>query len=105
VSYNSPCRACDHKHDGEICRWQIHKTGRIELKPVYSDSLWGVGPALHQHGKDEDGKETTFKLYPNTYKDETFEYKIELDCGCRCYIPSENLEFLEWKYNESTKSA
>ena len=104
MSYNSPCKACDHKHDGFICNWQVNKTGRIELKPVYSDSLWGLGSALHHHSRDENGKDVIFEARINTYKDETFEYKQEMDCGCKCYIPSENLEFLEWKYNASNKS-
>jgi hypothetical protein len=105
VSYNSPCRACDHKHyDRLVCNWQIHKTGHIKLKPVYSEGLWGLGSALHHHGKDEDGKDVISSARINTYKDETFEYEQEVDCGCRYYVPSDNLEYLEWKYDESNKS-
>jgi hypothetical protein len=34
-------------------------------------------------------------------REEAFEYNQETECGCRFYVPSENLEFLEWKYDES----
>lgn len=104
VSYKSSCRACDHTHYGLTCTWQVHKIGHIKLKPIYSEGLWGINSALHVHGKDEEGKDINYPYHPNTYKDETFEYTQETDCGCRCYIPSDNLEFLEWKYDESDKS-
>lgn len=101
--YNSPCKACDHKHDGLVCNWQVRKTGRIDLKPVYTD-LWGLNAALHTHGKDEEGKEVIFSSHLNTYKEVEFEYIQETDCGCRYYVPSDNLEYLEWKYERSDKS-
>jgi len=101
MEYKSNCRACDHKHWNYVCNWQVRKTGRIDLKPVFTN-LWGLSAGLHTHGKDEDGKDATFSLHPNFYKNEEFEYMQETDCGCKCYIPSENLEFLEWKYDESS---
>lgn len=102
--YNSSCRACNHQHHGEICRWQILKIGQIDLRPVYSEGLWGIGSSLHSHVETDDGKGIIYKQFINSHKDEKFEYKQEMDCGCRCYIPSENLEFLEWKYDEFNKS-
>jgi len=101
MEYKSPCRACDHKHFDYLCNWQVHKTGRIKLRPVYSEGLWDLAAALHQHGKDDSGEETIFRQHLDTYKLETFEYEQETDCGCRVYIPSDNLEFLEWKYEQS----
>ncbi|MGH7974924.1 MAG: hypothetical protein ACREBR_05315 [bacterium] len=100
--YKSSCKACAHLHQGYICNWQVHKTGRISLKPVYNGGLWGIGNALHQHIKDENSKEIdSYPAHVDIYKSEQFEYEQETDCGCKCYIPSENLEFLEWKYSQS----
>jgi hypothetical protein len=101
IEYKSTCKACAHKHPNYICNWQVQKTGRIELRPVYSDSLWGISAALHQHGVDADGHDFISSPRINTYRDETFEYRQETDCGCMFYVPSDNLEFLEWKYDES----
>lgn len=86
-----------------VCNWQVQRTGNIILKPIYSEGLWGIGNALHIHGKDEDGKDTVYPYRPNTYKYESFQYAQETDCGCRFYVPSDNLEFLEWKYEEHNK--
>lgn len=100
VEYKSPCRACDHKHQGYTCNWQVNKVGTIKLKPTYS-TLWGLLPG-HTHS-EEDVSKIEYDA-SNLYKEETFEYRQEVDCGCKCYIPSENLEFVEWKYNESRNS-
>lgn len=102
MDYKSSCRACGHKHFDYICNWQVHKTGRIKLRPVYSEGLWGLTAAIHTHGLDDDEDHISNHVI-NTYKLETFEYEQETDCGCMIYVPSDNLEFLEWKYNESSK--
>jgi hypothetical protein len=79
VSYKSPCRACDHKHEGSHCNAVIKEKGTIKLKP-YTSNLWNddCGPITQE-----------------------FEYEQEFDCRCKYYIPSENLEFLEWRYEQS----
>jgi len=87
-----------------VCSWQVRKSGMIKLRPVYSEGLWGLTNALHHHGKDDDGNDVQYRASFDTYKNETFEYEQESNCGCRCYVPSDNLEFLEWKYEESRKS-
>lgn len=87
-----------------MCNWQIQKQGHIRLKSIHSEGLWGLGSALYHHInniKDEDGNEVISPARINTYKDETFEYEQEVDCGCRYYVPGDNLEFLEWKYEQS----
>ena len=99
MSYKSSCRACDHNHDGYICNWQVHKQGKITLRPVYS-TLWGMIPS---HIHDTETQEVIQQPL-NVYRDEIFEYIQEVDCGCRLYIPKDNLEYLEWKYDESDKS-
>jgi hypothetical protein len=103
MEYKSACRACDHKHFGCVCNWQTHKAGHIKLRPLYSEGLWGLTAGLHVHGTDDEGKATSavFQQYLNTYKQESFEYEQETDCGCRFYVPSDNLEFVEWKYSQS----
>lgn len=101
MEYKSTCRACHH-YPHAICTWQVHKTGRMKLKLVYGDSkLWGIGPALHTHFDDVDGKGGNYRQFLDIYNNETFEYEQEVDCGCSCYVPSDNLEFLEWKYEQS----
>ncbi len=101
VSYNSPCRACSHSHDGLVCSWQVQKTGMISLRPAHpSSDLWGIPESHSHHTADA----TLISVHPlDLYKTERFEYTQEVDCGCRYYVPSDNLEFLEWKYDESTK--
>jgi hypothetical protein len=78
VEYKSPCRACGHKHESSHCNGIVKEKGIIKLKP-FTYRLWD-----DEHG-DKQG----------------FEYEMEFDCRCKCYIPSENLEYLEWKYDES----
>lgn len=102
MEFKSSCRACGHLHLDYICNWQVRKTGRISLKPYYSVSLWGIENALHIHSKDDQNKDVIYSSSLNTYKNETFEYEQETDCGCKCYTPSDNLEFMEWKYEQST---
>jgi len=100
--FKSSCRACAHKHQFQVCNWPINKTGRLKLKLVHGESkLWGISQALHQH-LDMDGEEdVVVKQRLNIYENEVFEYEQEVDCGCRLYIPSDNLEFVEWKYSQS----
>jgi hypothetical protein len=98
MEYKSECRACAHKHSDYVCNWQVQRSGRIKLKPVYSDGLWGISAALHRHGKNDQGQEDISKQHIDIYRDEVFEYEQEVECGCRVYIPKDNLEFLEWKY-------
>ena len=100
MSYKSSCRACDHNHDGYICNWQVSKQGRITLRPTYSEGLWGISSALHKHVKDDEGKDVVSPFTISAWKDELFDYVQETDCGCKLYIPSENLEYLEWKYEQ-----
>ncbi len=80
MPYKSHCKACDHKHEGSHCNATITERGTVKLKP-YSSYLWN----------DECGQTT-----------QEFEFEQTFDCRCRFYIPSDNLEYLEWKYNEST---
>lgn len=98
--YKSNCRACDHPHDGMICSHITHKVGTIRLRS-YNHTLWGVGGGLAKGWDNSNGSEQlSFKMF-QTNLEEPFEYNQETDCGCRFYVPTENLEFLEWKYNES----
>jgi len=82
------------------CNHVTHKAGTIRLKS-YNSSLWGITGGYVKNW-DNGSEQLSFKQF-NTHMDEAFEYSQETDCGCRFYIPSENLEFLEWKYNESSK--
>jgi hypothetical protein len=96
VEYKSPCKACFHTHSDSVCNWQVEKQGIIRLKP-YNNNLWN-SPHSHMHGQNIED------VYPVPYvnsAEESFIYKQELDCGCMFYVPSANLEFLEWKYDES----
>ncbi len=104
--FYSNCRACTHFHDGRDCSWLTQKSGKIKLRLLYSDSdsgLWGIQSVLHDHFKDKNDKDVIVRQNVRTYSNETFEYDQEIECGCRYYIPSDNLEYVEWKYNESTK--
>lgn len=101
MAYKSPCKACDHLHEGMICNCTIYKTGTIRLKS-FNSSLWGVSGGTAQGYDSYSGsQQMVFKPF-QTSIDEPFEYNQQTDCGCRFYIPSDNLEYLEWKYNEST---
>ncbi len=101
MHYKSNCKACNHPHDGLTCNHMTHKAGTIRLKS-YDSSLWGISGGMVK-GYDINGSEQlSFKQF-NTHSDQPFEYTQEVDCGCRYYVPSENLEFLEWKYSESNK--
>lgn len=98
--YKSSCRACSHPHDGMICTHVIHKIGTIRLRS-FNSSLWGInGGYVKNYDYSQQGDNLSFKAF-DTAREESFEYNQETDCGCRCYIPSDNLEFLEWKYDES----
>lgn len=81
MEYKSVCKACGHNHYNYLCNWQILKKGTIKLKP-WNSNIWGVAHT-HEH------------------KQEFFDFEQETECGCRFYIPSDNLEYLEWKYEES----
>ncbi len=82
MPYNSSCRACNHKHENDHCNATITEKGTIKLKP-YTYNLWNPDcDSLAQK----------------------FEYEQDFACRCRYYVPSDNLEFLEWKYERSDKS-
>jgi len=78
-----------------------NKLGTIRLRS-YSPSLWGVdgGYVKRYDYSNNDGEQLSFKPF-DIGREEAFEYNQETECGCRFYVPSDNLEFLEWKYNES----
>jgi hypothetical protein len=103
VSYNSSCRACDHKHDGYVCNWQVHKQGTINLKPINSQ-IWGIQGGMSKSWDNSTGSEQLSFRQFDMYRSDPFEYEMEVDCGCRYYVPSDNLEFLEWKYERSDKT-
>lgn len=101
--YNSPCKACAHSHDGLVCSWTVHKQGTINLKPM-SSQVWGIQGGLAKNWDNSTGSEQlSFKQF-DYMRSDPFEYSMEIECGCRYYIPSDNLEFLEWKYERSDKS-
>lgn len=106
MAYKSPCKACNHPHSGGICQQHIVENGTIRLKP-YSQSLWGVqgGYVKDYSYAQYDGttaERTTFQPF-QIGRDEAFEYAQDTECHCRFYVPSDNLEFLEWKYEASGK--
>jgi len=100
MEYRSTCRACSHWHNG-ICSTMTHKVGTIRLKS-WDQSLWGINGGLVKGYDYSNGgsEQLSFKPF-NTGMEQAFEYSQETDCGCRLYVPSENLEFLEWKYEQS----
>lgn len=98
MSYKSPC---DHPHDDMICNYTVWKTGTIRLQS-YNQSLWGITGGYTKEWVNGN-EQMTFKPFQTSIK-EMFEYSQETDCGCRFYVPSENLEYLEWKYSEHNKS-
>lgn len=78
----------------------IHKTGTIRLRS-FNHTLWGINGGLVKGWDNSSGSEQlSFRPF-QTNLEESFEYNQETDCGCRFYVPTDNLEFLEWKYNES----
>ncbi len=97
--YKSPCKACDHPHDGMVCSHVAHKVGSIRLRS-YNSSLWGVNGGYVKNYDSSQGGDISFRPF-DIGREEAFEYNQETDCGCRFYVPSDNLEFLEWKYEQS----
>lgn len=102
MHFNSPCKACNHPHDGLICSYTVHHVGTIHLRS-YNNSFFGVQGG-YVKGYDQYGasgqEQLTFKPF-EMGREESFEYRQDHECGCMFYVPSENLEFLEWKYNAS----
>lgn len=102
MAYKSSCKACGHLHADGVCPASVHKNGSITLRPE-SNSLWGISGGMVKHWDSQSGSEQlSFKNWDN-YRGEYFTYDMDTDCGCRCYIPSDNLEFLEWKYSQNEK--
>jgi hypothetical protein len=66
-----------------------------------SNQLFGInGGMVKTYDYNNGGEQLSFKSYDMSRND-IFEYTQDVDCECRCYIPSDNLEFVEWKYDES----
>lgn len=79
-----------------------HKSGTIRLKS-YNSQLFGIDGGYVKRYDSYSGNgeaQVTFKPF-DIGREESFEYSQDSDCGCRYYVPSENLEFLEWKYEQS----
>lgn len=103
MAYKSNCKACDHPHEEMRCSHNVHKVGTIRLRS-YNSTLWGVtgGYTKSYDMYGASGQEqVSFKPF-DIGREEHFEYNQETECGCRFYIPSDNLEFLEWKYDEKS---
>ena len=99
--YKSLCKACDHAHDGMRCNHMQHKTGTIRLRS-YNSQLFGVDGGYVKRYDNYNGGEPNVSFKPfDIGREEAFEYSQESDCGCRYYVPSDNLEFVEWKYEQS----
>ena|SRR5690242_16312247 len=106
MPYKSTCKACSHPHSDGVCHQMITQTGNIRLRP-WNGSIWGVqGGMVKDNTYNNYGGSTqesiTFRPF-DIGREENFSYTQESDCGCRFYVPSDNLEFLEWKYDESSK--
>ena len=83
TQYKSPCKACKHVHfnslnQGMSCGSYSNEYGSIQLMPQSS---------------------TDFGNMWNNNK--YFNYSINKQCSCFLYVPSDNLEFLEWCYDNS----
>lgn len=99
MAYKSTCRACGHWHE-TVCSTTTRRNGSMNLRPM-SNMIWGInGGMVKSYDYSSGSEQVSFKAFDMNRSD-VFEYNMDVDCGCRYYVPSDNLEFLEWKYDES----
>lgn len=83
--FKSACRGCTHVHSGsDRCYNMNYEVGSISLSPQnYNDfgTMWSAG------------------------SNKPFNFSMSVNCRCQYYVPTDNLEFLEWGHERNlTKS-
>lgn len=88
--FKSSCRACHHVHGNNepACNHFEVQNGNIKLREIINPS--------HQHAMG------AFSGFDYNYGKD-YEYTQEIRCRCAFYSPTDNLEYMEWKYDESIR--
>ena len=81
-NFKSPCKACAHLHSHEsLCSYLMENSGNLYLAPTNSYDFGNVWSG-----------------------EKSFIYRQTKPCNCLYYVPSNNLEYMEWLYEQSNQS-